>query len=538
MANRFQHLVVVHGIGDQKMNQTVIDFVNAFVRSMPRAVLDHVDLHNIVERSAPQAADPAVGRPAFLIIDREGDRDVIAFSEVYWQPVTSAYLAEHRQPPIPIFSWARSIALRLVKERRKHRVAREIIANLETMLSLLRRLAFLYKKTALFADILDRFLGDVQMYVEDETLRARINNVFLDVMENDAAIAAEALVQLNAHTAPPCAAWDDHAIYVVAHSEGTVVSYNSIVQAAKDRESAPGRRAWLPLVRGFVTLGSPLNTHYTIWKNRFRTHELSGPAPAQKIRWFNYWDRSDPVAFSVRAGLHCDDPASDAAKLFTLEYDAGFARYPLPGLAHVGYWTDTAIHRDILQKLMGIGPPRTRVTGSRWWGREWLMSTLDWLSYLLGRAVNFALMAFFLMHLTAPLHVQSVGKALCTMPGFACATAMPADAAGWTMAAAWIFAPIAALKLWQELDVGAAGKLLRGVLFGLWLAATALILPGLVTAAGIDCCTVTGFTDLAGYATGLAASVLIWQLHTTVQKGIVQMWRATYGFKEPPRPTG
>lgn len=36
-------------------------------------------------------------------------------------------------------------------------------------------------------------------------------------------------------------------------------------------------------------------------------------------------------------------------------------------------------------------------------------------------------------------------------------------------------------------------------------------------------------TDLIGYFTGVVTACLVWSLHTTIHKGIIQMWRYTKG---------
>ena len=113
--------------------------------------------------------------------------------------------------------------------------------------------------------------------------------------------------------------------------------------------------------------------------SRFIQSALGIPVSA-----LHYWDRSDPVGYGL-AQLRPLDPSSDAFKMFEVRYDRTFARYPIPGMAHVGYWTDRDIHRDILQKAMGIGGARTQEIASRWWGHEGLMRTFEVAAYVIFR---------------------------------------------------------------------------------------------------------------------------------------------------------
>ncbi len=513
------------------MNETVINFMNEFVRAMPPPVRDTVDIHNLVAQHDPAKG---VGRPAYLLLEDAGAGHVIGFSEVFWQPVTNEYLKAHHQPPIPIFPWAHSINTRLFKGGKKFRTAREAIDNLETMLELLKRLALIYRKAGVLAGILEKFLGDVQMYVESESLRGQINDTFFEILDSDQAVADEVLRELRQMGNLNQEAWAAHEVYIVAHSEGTVVSYNCLVQAAAIRERDPTLRAWLPRVRGLVTLGSPLDKHYGIWNNRFVTDQLKTTSLNPKIPWFNYWDRSDPVGYGL-AQMRPLDPSSDAFRMFDVRYDRTFARYPIPGMAHIGYWTDEDIHRDILQKTMGIGGARPQEITSRWWGHERLMRNGEVVAYCIARAATLAAMSFFLIRLldsARPAFGGLIGW-VGSLPGFP--KSVPEGFQGWLAALAWFATPVLILKLWSDWETRedthtSVGALVRTLVLGAWLILLSLTLPDFKTAPGPNCCEQAGVKDYVGYAAGLLVSVLGWKLHTTLHKGIVQLWRYTGGL--------
>jgi hypothetical protein len=267
---------------------------------------------------------------------------------------------------------------------------RVVIDNLETMLGLVRKLAVIFKKSETFLKILNRFLGDVQMYTESDDIRTEINARCRSVLARATAFAGRTVSQLPGagftSTSPD--------VYVVAHSEGTVVAYSALVEAACHGED------WLENVKGLVTMGSPLDKHYTLWHNRFRLGEFSGLPRERKILWHNYWDQSDPVGYGLRELFQ--HPDSDARKLFDLRYDKGFTRYPIPGLAHVGYWSDTAIHEDIINRVMQLATTRPNTTvKSKWWGK--LQPIAGVFLYLLLRVLTLATALFFLYKLLAPL---------------------------------------------------------------------------------------------------------------------------------------
>lgn len=438
-----KHIVVVHGIGDQAPNETALNFMNHFLRALPEGPGYSVEVDNLIEsvddiRGAAPAGAPARSfRPAFLVFtsDHAKRNYVIGFSEVYWQHITNAYLARNEgAPPIPIFIWAHSVNTRMLGHTARFEEVRSVIDNLETMLGLVSKLAVIFRKSETFLKILNRFLGDVQMYTESEEIRAEINARFCNVLARATDFAGRTVKELPGagftSTSPD--------VYVVAHSEGTVVAYSALVEAACRGES------WLENVRGLVTIGSPLDKHYTIWRNRFKLDKFSGPPREPKILWHNYWDQSDPVGYGLRALFQ--PPDSDARKLFDLCCDTGFTRYPIPGLAHVGYWSDTAIHEDIINRVMQLAPTRPHTTvESKWWGK--LQPIGDVFLHLLLRVLTLAAVLFFLYKLLAPL---------------------------------------------PSLD----GQI----------------------------------KDALGHLTGLVVSILVWKLHTTVHRGLLQMWRYTKGI--------
>src|SRR5262249_7695844 len=50
-------------------------------------------------------------------------------------------------------------------------------------------------------------------------------------------------------------------IYIVSHSEGTVVSLLGLLKAMCGQDES----GWLDHVRGWMTLGSPIDKHLTLW---------------------------------------------------------------------------------------------------------------------------------------------------------------------------------------------------------------------------------------------------------------------------------
>ncbi len=299
-----------------------------------------------------------------------------------------------------MFTWAQSINSRIHGNKREGESLsgwREAINNAEKLLDLANQLALISKKSKLFGTILCHFLGDVQMYAEVNPIHTAVNGVFAAALD-DIADTRDKIKDENGAKVT----FASRQTYIVAHSEGTVVSWKSLMLAAE----APAQPAWLQEIEGLVTLGSPIDKHHLFWGEQNFPPDIKTPQ-AKKIPWWNFWDYSDPVAHSLHSIFPGPDPAEN--NQFKRIYDAGFARYPVPGVAHVDYWTDTYIYHRIIEEVMKIPAGYTRQqlkTNSRWWGQWLLMQTGNLVSYCLGRAAEAVAVVYFLTHLIDPARAR------------------------------------------------------------------------------------------------------------------------------------
>jgi hypothetical protein len=529
--NFYKHIVVVHGIGEEQLNETGVNFMNELCRALPSGGDRKLTVVNLVTRDTPLLV-PGKSVPAYVVFTNAGDHYYIGFSEVYWQPVTKGYLASHQNRlPVPVFTWAHSINSRIRGGKRAGQSLsgwREAIDNLETLLGLLDKLATISRKTKLFSRIMCDFLGDVQMYAEVDPIHNTVNDVFRDALNDIADTRRKIGVGFNSSE-----------IYIVAHSEGTVVSWKSLMLA----RSAAVTPAWLDEIKGFVTLGSPIDKHHLFWGEQNFPRDIKTPQTS-KIRWWNFWDYSDPVGHSLDSIF----PKPDAAKNHQFErvFDAGFARYPIPGVAHVDYWKDANIYHRIIQEVMQIPAgyrPWQMETNNRWWGQWWLMRTGDYVSYGLGRAAEVVAMVYFLSRLVAPIRDKLLAKLPAITSLFDLARTQPLPAgifpgahwpgAQWVNLAVWALGPAAIWKLvW---DVGLSGVQDRElnlvsqlrverfvtVIWGVFLLLVALNIE-IPQACPGDC---PELKDYVGWGIGLLMTAIVWEIHTAVTKGLVQVWR-------------
>jgi hypothetical protein len=320
-------IVAVHGIGDQHTYATIQAVVNQFSGFYPAAV----PLGAFHENEGVIALKPPF--PAGF-----------AFAEVYWATIPreaakDAYIIEEAK------AWARTIVGRLKLRwkqtgesaqcgERDFDLMALILSEMIESIAILDRISFLAARAGLFTfdlrKMMEDYLGDVQVVVDFASLRTKILETF------DRTMAA-------VHKAFPNAE-----IYIIAHSEGTVVSLLGLLKAYRDADPPP----WSKRVRGIMTLGSPIDKHLVLWPDLFgEGAPLSGPD--QRIEWHNYYDRGDPVGFALDdardwLNAHGWNPVLD----FRAEYDHGFSRYPYPGKAHIDYWNDATVFRHFIDNVI------------------------------------------------------------------------------------------------------------------------------------------------------------------------------------------
>ena len=353
-------IVAVHGIGDQTEYATIKTAAYRFFsyRNEPGLIsVGGFHTKQLNDSSAPSLVAPVISGQVTL-----------RFAEAYWAPVprkmvTDGYELEEAT------HWAQTVVERFrARYERKRRAAqspkddltkgdfsriKRVLLEMIESIHILGRLMTLAEKAGLFKfnlrKLLDDYLGDVQVVADFQAPRSEILCRFSKVMR-------------DINNACP-----DAEIYIIAHSEGTVVSFLGLLTALCNGGSDAG---WVRQVRGYMTIGSPLDKHLLLWPELFapfeapkddpaRAAELPGKRvkPNEPIRWENYYDFGDPIGFSlgkIRTWLkkHQWETA------FKLEEgnDHEFGRYWLPGKAHNDYWLDKQVFGHFIRNVVGILP--------------------------------------------------------------------------------------------------------------------------------------------------------------------------------------
>lgn len=350
-------VVAVHGIGDQVRNETILATAVRFCDFYGyEGVLALGAFHPYPPPPPPPPGKPPPppAEPALFINDplpfqpRAGLTNVLGFVEVHWADTARA-ISEEKYTLQESKAWARSIVNRIrvfagqrrsaqanIDYRRIGFVLEEIIDTIHVIEVLL----FLSRKAGLgeldLKKLLDAYLGDVQLVTEFSQVREAIVQKFTWVMS---AIRAK---------------YPGAEIHVIAHSEGTVVSFLGLLEACDN----PAKHPWINQVRGFVTLGSPIDKHLILWPGLFDRHKGPDRNARARIRWANYVDYGDPIGFDLdTARLWLEQRGYAQVLQFKAEDDFSFRRYPVPGKAHNDYWRDQEVFGHFIQKIVD---PRDR----------------------------------------------------------------------------------------------------------------------------------------------------------------------------------
>jgi len=386
-------IVAVHGVGDQVMSETVQKVINRFCRyhgetmGVPLGKIKNLsvlknpyDRKCDCEKSDSEKSDSEQTNSSEYLckpfkmsdLGYDGELGKLSFVEVHWADLARA-VDESRFLLEETKSWSKTIVERLPKRYKEAEqfTPKEFDALrllLREMLETLRTLENLFKVTALaglfkfdLGVVLNSYLGDVQIVTEFDDVREKILDRFRNIMEN----------------LPK-----DFDIYIVAHSEGTVVTLLSLLEAM----SSPEAHGWLNQVRGLMTIGSPLDKHLLLWRELFEpngkplTQEWK---PSSQIEWRNYYDNGDPIGFELEGLRHwlyenkwtafnfkgtedlneteenkaekslygrCRDHVKK--KWAPSIHDFGFTRYYFPGKAHNDYWGDNQVFGHFIQTVV------------------------------------------------------------------------------------------------------------------------------------------------------------------------------------------
>jgi hypothetical protein len=362
-------VVAVHGVGDQVRFETIQKVARMFCRCAGvSGAIPLGRLYGALQHS------PGVAK-GFFRFDTPPDPDIpeLGLAEVYWadiprEPAKDGYTLEETK------EWARTIVERLQcrqlerlerpaftlwektlripatlvntpdleLSRAEFKTVKQVLTEMIESIGILEHLVAWLEKTTRFRfplkSLLVDFVDDVQVVAEYKQFKEEILNEFLLVMGG---------IFEASHTSE---------IYIVAHSEGTVVSFLALLEALKSSPGDP-KYDWVQNVKGFMTFGSPIGKHITLWPELWKKFESTQVQwrDLNKIPWFNYYDYGDPIGFELDIGRRwMADKAHKPPFEFPIANDIGFSRYTFPGKAHNDYWNDDVVFQHFIGNVEGL----------------------------------------------------------------------------------------------------------------------------------------------------------------------------------------
>jgi hypothetical protein len=339
-------IVAIHGIGDQFQFATIQTVANRFCSYFQ------------VPHGIPLGSFHAkqVGGTDTYLFEGSKYSDKltnIGFAEVYWAPIPRKP-AQDGHTLEESKKWAKTLIERLRIQRKEEQgglsqkaseKVQEVLHEMIETIAVLDRLCFLAEKAGVFKfdlrKILVDYLGDVQVVTEFEGHRQEILEEFFSVMR---------MIVEHYPNAKE--------IYIVAHSEGTVVSFLGLLTAMCEYRSAANNWRWLERVRGYLTIGSPIDKHIILWPELWKKFEKKDVSslyhPSLPIQWRNFYDHGDPIGFELNTAREWLEK-HNLDKAFNFDADAhdiGFSRYWFPGKAHNDYWNDEQLFGNFIKDVV------------------------------------------------------------------------------------------------------------------------------------------------------------------------------------------
>jgi hypothetical protein len=428
IAPRVQKIVVaIHGIGNQLHSDTVRSVASQFGARydppLPVMPLGYFDIAGVGEVDVRQLDLPQGGP---YTAEQRAFYSALGFAEVYWADIPREVvkqddtLEESKAWGLSIVSRAQAAYMLNVRERKLEpadfSLAAGVVEEVVETVAVMQSLLAVTEKAGVFkfdlAPVLRDYVGDVQLVADFKQHRDTIVYRFHRVMKR-----LVDLVTTRCNCAPE--------VYLIAHSEGTVISFlgilhalsQSSIQDPKDKKQAISTD-WVKCLRGFMTIGSPIDKHVLLWPDLWRNMALTTRETGSgimlpdrtgdplrldaRIKWRNYYDFGDPVGFALDTTRAYLSAAGCKAFEFEDKHDYGFARYWLPGKAHTDYWTDAGVFNHFIEDVM-LGKPTARPPVSR--SARGIVSTS--IPYLLSFALHLAAVFFVYKAVTASSDADS-----------------------------------------------------------------------------------------------------------------------------------
>lgn len=366
-------IVAIHGVGNQRRSDTIRTVAHRFgaLNAPPLPVMP------LGFFSVGSSGEVYVSQ---LDVRKDHPLWNVGFAEVYWADVprdvvTKGDTLEESK------AWGQTIVGRAQALYRGQvsqtacqvsdadfNMTASVTEEIVEAIAVMENLCWVAGKAGLFkfdlAPLLTDYIGDVQLVAEFRSYRKEIVDRFHDVLSQ--------IVKHFRERYPDYP--HDPEIHVIAHSEGTVISFLAMLDALSSIPDSANNYGWIQCVRGFMTIGSPIDKHILLWPklwpdNNLETADFKDWRPdkpvllkdankgtrirlPKPIKWRNYYDFGDPIGFQLDTARRYLREQRCGAFQFGFKDDFGFSRYPFPGKAHTDYWSDTNLFRHFVDSVV------------------------------------------------------------------------------------------------------------------------------------------------------------------------------------------
>ena len=425
-------VIAIHGIGSQQRSATIRSVARRFgereKNPLPVMPLGYFNVGK-------------TGEVHLSRLDAPEDSELrgIGFAEVFWADIPRQVvkdgdtLEETKAWGASVVSRAHDAYRRKVTSNRQldtadFELCADVIDEVVETVAVMEKLLAVTEKMGIFkfdlAPILRDHIGDVQIVAEFAYYRqlivARFHNTIAQIVAECGSESPE--------------------IYLIAHSEGSVVSFLGLLEALSGKPIRNPEKAganistdWITQVRGFMTIGSPIDKHLVLWEKMWDGLDLQSTRTddgavvfevggherlrlARPIQWRNYYDYGDPIGFRLETAIEWLGKRGCAAFEFDEQkHNIGFSRYWFPGKAHTGYWGDADVFRhfigDVIDRQPGkadaaqVDKPKSK------WAVDFVSTALPYLlSAVLHLGAVFVLFKAVTVFITESLALQNAAN--------------------------------------------------------------------------------------------------------------------------------
>lgn len=387
------YVIAVHGIGDQRYNETVLPVINGFAKAKSSDIRENLISLGMVNNQTGTIygdnGDVKFTRSInqkmwseFAGIPSQGDKIVapadgsashsgenFRFIDMFWADLLDADAARSAQP---VEQWTEGVIarnsrkceddksngnLKAAKSRewliKLLHIVNEVILFVNSFLS--------FKGKGIQEVVFNKYLSDVQVYGEHLNVRGRAVSRFHKMMQAVHDRHFEEEEKQGTNRKPR--------FIFLAHSLGTVLTMDALCYAHVDHQKLTDRFPsyhtegdsteeikynydWTKYVKTLITLGSPIDKYIVLWWQNYDYLKNAAlyKKRENKILHINYTDEQDPVGHKL--DKFRETSAYD--NLFypkTVEAAEVFKRYGVPGKAHVDYWEDKGLIDNLLSNI-------------------------------------------------------------------------------------------------------------------------------------------------------------------------------------------